>query len=74
MDERRSARSRHEIGTDTVPEQASADGTDALLDAWLVSDALNELSAEHRLVIVHAYYRGSRPLRCPGSCRSRKAR
>ena len=52
VDEHRSARSRHEIGTDTVPEQATADGTDALLDAWLVSDALNELirrsPARHR--------------------------
>jgi RNA polymerase sigma-70 factor, ECF subfamily len=78
VDEHRSARSRHEIGTDTLPERATADGTDALLDAWLVSDALNELSAEHRLVVVHAYYRGqstaemSRDLQIPeGTVKSR---
>jgi RNA polymerase sigma-70 factor (ECF subfamily) len=29
-----------------------------VLDAWLVSDALAELSDEHRAVIVHAYYGG----------------
>jgi RNA polymerase sigma-70 factor, ECF subfamily len=78
VDEHRSARARHEIGTDTLPEQATADGTDALLDAWLVSDALTELTEEHRLVIVHAYYRGqstaemSRELQIPeGTVKSR---
>jgi RNA polymerase sigma-70 factor (ECF subfamily) len=58
VDERRSARSRHEISTDVLPEQIAADRTDAVLDNWLVSDALTQLTAEHRLVIVHAYYRG----------------
>jgi len=29
-----------------------------VLDAWLVSDALAQLSPEHRAVVVHAYYRG----------------
>jgi len=36
VDERRSAHSRHELSTDTPPERAVDDGTDALLDAWLV--------------------------------------
>jgi RNA polymerase sigma-70 factor (ECF subfamily) len=58
IDERRSAHARHEIGTDRLPEAASADGTDAVLDAMLIADALGGLSAEHRDVIVHAYYRG----------------
>lgn len=78
VDEHRSARARHEIGTDTLPERATADGTDALLDAWLVSDALTELTEEHRVVIVHAYYRGqstaqmSRDLQIPeGTVKSR---
>jgi RNA polymerase sigma-70 factor, ECF subfamily len=78
VDEHRSARSRYEIGTDEVPERASADRTDALLDAWLVSDALTQLTAEHRTVIVHAYYRGastaeiSRDLQIPeGTVKSR---
>ncbi|CAN5139518.1 sigma-70 family RNA polymerase sigma factor [soil metagenome] len=56
IDEFRSARSRNEIGTDTVPERLSEDHTDAVLQAWLVSDALTDLTAEHREVLVHAYY------------------
>jgi RNA polymerase sigma-70 factor (ECF subfamily) len=58
VDNFRSARSRNELVTDTVPERAVADHTDALLDAWLVSDALTTLSNEHRMVVVHAYYLG----------------
>ncbi len=41
-----------------LPEHPVEDRTDAMLDAWLVSDALTSLSADHRLVVVHAYYRG----------------
>ena len=58
VDNFRSARSRNEIVTDAVPERVVADRTDALLDAWLVSDALSTLSAEHRVVVVRAYYQG----------------
>ena len=58
VDNYRSARSRNELVTDTVPERAVADQTDALLDAWLVSDALAALSAEHRAVVVRSYYQG----------------
>ncbi|WP_434317326.1 sigma-70 family RNA polymerase sigma factor [Leifsonia sp. P73] len=60
IDDKRSAHSQHEFGTDTLPERPSSldDGADAVLDAWLVSDALAELSDEHRAVIVHAYYGG----------------
>jgi RNA polymerase sigma-70 factor (ECF subfamily) len=58
VDDYRSARSRHEIGTDTLPERVTEDATDAVLDAWLVSDALRQLSLDHRLVVVHAYYQG----------------
>ena len=53
-----SAHARHEIGTDEVPERASADQTDALLDSWLIADALECLSAEHRAVVICSYYRG----------------
>ncbi|MES2092345.1 MAG: sigma-70 family RNA polymerase sigma factor [Actinomycetota bacterium] len=59
IDDRRSAHSRHEIPSDQLPERSADDGTDALLDTWLVSDALATLSTEHRLVVVHAYYRGN---------------
>ncbi len=58
IDEYRSARARHESPAAVMPERVSADHTDSVLDAWLVSDALAQLSPEHRLVVVHAYYRG----------------
>jgi RNA polymerase sigma-70 factor, ECF subfamily len=58
IDGKRSARNIHEIGMDTLPERETGDKTDALLDAWLVADALATLSGEHRAVIVHAYYAG----------------
>ncbi|QNE34420.1 sigma-70 family RNA polymerase sigma factor [Leifsonia shinshuensis] len=79
IDDKRSAHSQHEFGTDTLPERPSQDdGADAVLDAWLVSDALAEISDEHRAVIVHAYYGGrsiaeiSRELEIPeGTVKSR---
>ncbi|MDQ1607464.1 MAG: polymerase sigma-70 factor, subfamily [Microbacteriaceae bacterium] len=58
IDDRRSAHARHEIVSDQVPERATDDGTDGMLDTWLISDALTALSADHRLVVVHAYYKG----------------
>jgi RNA polymerase sigma-70 factor (ECF subfamily) len=58
IDDRRSARHNNEYGTDEVPERASTDRSDAVLDSWLVSDALADLSYDHRAVIVHAYYGG----------------
>lgn len=57
-DHRRSARSRYEVGTDVLPERSAADEIDAMLDRWLVADALDALSPEHRAVVVHAYYLG----------------
>ena len=57
IDDRRSAHFRHERATDAPPECVVDDGTDAILDAWLVSDALAQLSPDHRLVVLHAYYR-----------------
>ncbi|WP_427135227.1 sigma-70 family RNA polymerase sigma factor [Pseudarthrobacter sp. S9] len=56
IDDRRSARRRHETGAERLPEIPAADRIDRILDAWLVSDALAGLSAEHRAVIVHSYY------------------
>ncbi len=58
IDDRRSARFSRELSTDEVPERAREDDTDALLDAWLVADALASLSIEHRTVVVRAYYLG----------------
>ncbi|MCU1447066.1 sigma-70 family RNA polymerase sigma factor [Cryobacterium sp.] len=56
IDDRRSARFAREISTDDLPERASADATEAVLDRWLITDALTTLSPEHRTVLVSAYY------------------
>jgi RNA polymerase sigma-70 factor (ECF subfamily) len=58
IDERRSARVRWEVDSESLPERSRADHTDSTLDAWLVADALSTLKPEHRQVIVRAYYRG----------------
>jgi RNA polymerase sigma-70 factor (ECF subfamily) len=58
IDEYRSARSRHELATDSLPERVERDRTDALFEALLVEEALGSLGIEHRAVIVHSYYGG----------------
>ena len=58
IDEYRSARKRHELTTDELPERAEQDRTDALFEALLVEEALGVLGYEHRSVIVHSYYGG----------------
>ncbi len=55
-DDRRSARTHREFASDDVPERTTQDRTDAMLDSWLVMDALAQLSADHRAVIVLSYY------------------
>jgi RNA polymerase sigma-70 factor, ECF subfamily len=58
IDDRRSARHAREILTDNLPDPGTSDGSDALLDAWVLSDALASLSVEHRTAVVSAYYLG----------------
>jgi RNA polymerase sigma-70 factor (ECF subfamily) len=58
IDDYRSARNRHELTTETLPDAATADRTDAVFEAMLVEEALATLGFEHRSVIVHAYYGG----------------
>jgi RNA polymerase sigma-70 factor (ECF subfamily) len=58
IDEVRSARKRHELVVDEVPERVERDRTDALFETLLVEEALAGLGIEHRSVIVHAYYGG----------------
>jgi RNA polymerase sigma-70 factor, ECF subfamily len=58
IDEVRSARRRHERTVDELPERSTGDDTDALFDAIIIQEALASLTAEHRAVIVKAYYRG----------------
>lgn len=56
VDESRSARARHEASTDRPPERWVEDEVDALFASILVSDGLRALSAEHRAVVLRAYY------------------
>lgn len=61
IDERRSARFRNETGTadvEAVADRAGPDEVDGALDRLLLSTALSELSADHRAVVVRAYYQG----------------
>jgi len=59
IDEWRSSRSRREVLAAETPEPLDAPSpTDGLLEAWLVSDALARLSAEHRQVVVLCYFGG----------------
>lgn len=58
VDEVRSARRRREIGVADVPERAAADATDALFEAILIEEALAALTADHRAVVIRAYFRG----------------
>jgi RNA polymerase sigma-70 factor (ECF subfamily) len=59
IDDRRSARFRRENSTDDLPEMSSADATESVLDAWLLSEVLSTLSDQHRRAIVSAYYLGN---------------
>lgn len=53
------ARRHHrEVSVADVPETASADAADQLLQGWLVGEALGRLSADHRAVLLECYYRG----------------
>lgn len=61
IDQARSARRRHEFSVADHadrPDRAQAERTDRILDAILLHDALDSLSAAHREVIVRAYYQG----------------
>lgn len=59
IDEWRSARSRPEILTDTMPELSVADEAETSANRALVVQALLRLSPEHRAVLVECYLRGS---------------
>ncbi|HEY8294630.1 MAG TPA: sigma-70 family RNA polymerase sigma factor [Micrococcaceae bacterium] len=57
VDDWRSARNRHEISTEALPESGLPDATETVLDGWLIADALRGLSVEHREVLVRGYFR-----------------
>jgi RNA polymerase sigma-70 factor, ECF subfamily len=58
IDDRRSARYTRELQTDDLPERPSSDPIGPAFDKWILSDALQSLSPDHRNVIVRAYYLG----------------
>ncbi|WHT22714.1 sigma-70 family RNA polymerase sigma factor [Crossiella sp. CA-258035] len=58
VDERRSAHSRREVGAARVPDPARPDQTDSVLDAWVITEVLTQLTTEHRTVIIRAFYLG----------------
>jgi RNA polymerase sigma-70 factor (ECF subfamily) len=59
IDDWRTARSRRERVTETLPEQAVPDATEHAVDHHLVVAALRTLSQEHRAVLLECYFRGS---------------
>ena len=59
IDEWRTHRSERELSVAEVPEDARGDKVDELLLSWIVADALQKLSAEHRAVLRECYYRGA---------------
>lgn len=58
IDDWRTRRSQLEVLTSEIPEFATNDRTEELLQSWVVADALSRLSVEHRAVIVECYHRG----------------
>jgi RNA polymerase sigma-70 factor (ECF subfamily) len=61
IDERRSARFRSESGTpdmELAADRAGPDEVESALDRLLLTEALSQLSDEHRAVIRRAYYHG----------------
>ncbi len=59
IDEWRTQRSQREVTVGEVPEPGNdVDGTDQLLQSWLVEEALTRLSSQHRAVLLLCFYRG----------------
>lgn len=59
IDEWRSKRYQNERYTDQLPEPGDpVDQTDALLQSWVVAEAVSQLSSEHKAVLLECYYRG----------------
>lgn len=58
IDEWRARSVRPEVVTDDLPEVATPDHADAAVQTWLVTDALKQLTPQHREVLLECYYRG----------------
>ncbi len=57
-DDHRSSRARHEQLTSDLPDVAVRDTTEQALTNWLLEDAIQTLTDEHRLTLIGAYYLG----------------
>lgn len=57
IDQWRARQVRPEFSAEELPERA-VDTTDAVVQSWLVTDALGRLSFAHRQVLVECYYGG----------------
>jgi RNA polymerase sigma-70 factor, ECF subfamily len=61
IDERRSPKFRNIVGSldeSGAPEQSAPDEVDSALDRMLITDAMAQMSPEHRAVVERSYYRG----------------
>ena len=59
IDDWRRRSTRPEVITNTLPERPVADAAQQIVDHHLVTTALRTLSAEHRMVLLECYFRGS---------------
>jgi RNA polymerase sigma-70 factor, ECF subfamily len=58
VDEWRRHRTDRDVPLDAGAEAAEDDRTDAVLDTWIVGEALSQLSVDHRAVLEQCYYQG----------------
>ena len=58
VDEWRRHRTDRDVPLDAGPEASEDDRTDAVLDTWVIGEALTRLSADHRAVLEQCYYQG----------------
>ncbi len=58
IDEWRARSVRPEVLTSSMPERVTSDGVDEAVQCWLVAEALDRLTPEHRRVLVECFYRG----------------
>ena len=58
IDKWRSAASRREVGGIAFEPSSGDDASSEVLDRWLITDALRQLSEDHRAVITAAYFEG----------------
>ena len=59
IDESRTKRWRLELAVADVPETADSESDDQLLQSWVVTEAVTQLSEDHRAVLLECYYRGA---------------